>query len=106
MAFNFNLAISIPGTPAGPVATTLKNAVMSHLGEDSDGLTPRQAGELACRRFLRGLYDKEIQRVDAANDTAAARTEIDTCRATIDTQIATIRSLEQALRDQAETDWA
>ena len=64
------------------------------------------AGELAGRRFFRGLYDKELQRVDVAAATAFARSTMDTCRVTIATQEATIRSLEQALRDQAETDWA
>ena len=106
MAFNFNLAVSIPGTANGPIATTLRNAVDSHLGDDARGLTPKQAGELACRRFLRGLYNREVQRVDAANDTAVARAAIDTCRTTIATQEALIKSLEQTLRDQAETDWA
>ena len=106
MAFNFTLLISIPGTSNGPIATTLENAVKSALGEDADGLTKKQAGELACRRFLKGLYDKEFQRVNVAAATESDRTTMDDNRASIDSLTAAIKATERILRDQADTDWA
>ena len=106
MAFNFNLAVSVPGTANGPIATTLKNGVVSFLGEDADGLTPKQAGELACRRFLKGLHDKEVQRVDVANATATDRASLDAARGDITALEANIKTTEQGLRAQAEADWA
>ncbi len=99
----FTLDITLPDDVD---MTTLVNGVRSTLGDEDTGLTAKQAGELAASNFFKGLYFKEIQRVDAAVATAADRAEIDTCRATIAANEASIKATEQGLRNQAEADWA
>lgn len=106
MAFNFTLAVSIPGTVSGPIATTLISAVRNALGEDAEGLTPKQAGELFCRRALRVEYDKERKRTTTADATASARAEIDGWRVNITTNEASVKITEAAAQAQSESDWA
>ena len=106
MTFNFNLAISVPGTSSGTVAKTLENALRSALGGEADGLTRKEAGELFCRNAFRAAYVREVQRVDMAEATSDDRAAIDADRANITTKEASIKATEQALRAQADTDWA
>ena len=105
MTFNFNLAISVPGTSTGTVAKTLENALRSALGEEANGLTRKEVGELFCHNAFRAAYFREVQRVDVAAATSDDRATIDANRANITTKEASIKATEQALRAQADNDW-
>lgn len=105
MSFDLNLNINIPGTSTGKVATTLRNAVVNHLNEEADGLTSKQAAQLAIRGFLKGLYTKEVQRVDVAIATSADRADIDAARALIEVKEVDIKVTERGIRSQAGADF-
>jgi len=105
MSFHFNLAVNLPGTAQGPVVKTLRSAIAKHVGEDGVGLTSKEQTELAVRRFLRSLYDRELQQVDVAEATAAKRVEMDEARDVIELGGQEIIVIERALHDKADDDW-
>ena len=106
MAFNFTLAISLPGTANGPLATLAKAGIRSQLGEDADGLTDKQAGELFTRRLIVSAALKEYKRVNIGAATASARAELDAHRADAVINEADIKAIEANLLAQFNSDWA
>ena len=106
MAFNFNLAISLPGTVSGPLAMLAVAGIRRQLGEDAGGLTDKEAGELFTRRQIVAAALKEWKAVNIAADTAAARADLDTNRADAVANEAAIKAIEAAALAQFESDWA
>ena len=74
------------------------------MGDDTNNLTPKQAGEAAVKQFLLGLYRRELQAVDAAAANADDRETISQMRADIEALVVDIKVREQTFRDQADTD--
>lgn len=103
MPFTLSLDFTIPGTPSGPVATTLANAIQKLLGDES-GLTGAAAAHESVVRFWTGLYRRELQAVDAAAANATDRATIDQLRDDIETLLAAIKVREEAFKAQADTD--
>ena len=77
MAFNFNLAISLPGTANGPLADLAERGIRRALGEDASSLNRKEAAELAVRRYFVSLALKEWKGVDTAAATASTRTDLE-----------------------------
>ena len=106
MAFNFNLAISIPGTANGPLATLAEGGIRRELGELASGLNRKAAGELAVRRYFVSLAWKEYKSVNIAAAVADKRAELDAHRSGGALNEVEIKDIERSMLDQFEADWA
>lgn len=103
VSFNFRLDISIPGTTSGDIAGLLRRGALFGLGDDSAGLTGKQAVEEMARRMCKQLSDNQGER---EADNSDDRNNIDSNRNDTATREAAILARRLARREQSDRDWA
>ena len=106
MAFNFNLAISLPGAPSGPLAALARAANRDALGEEAAGLSDKEVAEALARREIVSRALKYFRRVTIGDATAAKRSEQDVHRTDAEANQAEIKIIEADLLAQFNSDWA